>query len=186
MMPDESLTRSEGEITIIDNQQTGSSVGWWRVRSINSRTAMIFGRFRMIDRLTRIARGTTVLALVASLLLVSCRSAPEPPSGQALYLRHCASCHGESGDGNGSLTASLRRPPSDLRLIAKRHDGRFDESYVMQIIDGRRPVAEHGTREMPVWGAVFEIEHQRKGYPGYTSLLHSRSLTDYLSSIQQK
>lgn len=147
---------------------------------------MIFGRLWMIDRLTEIARGTTVLALVVSPMLVSCRGAPEPPTGQALYLRHCASCHGESGDGNGSLAASLRRPPSDLRLIAKRHGGRFDESYVMQIIDGRRPVAEHGTREMPVWGAVFESEHRRKGYPGYTSLLHSRSLTDYLSSIQQK
>ena len=71
-------------------------------------------------------------------------------------------------------------------MIAKRHGGRFDESYVMQIIDGRRAVAEHGTREMPVWGAVFEGEHRSEGYPGYTSLLHSRALTDYLGSIQQE
>ncbi|PTL35542.1 cytochrome C [Candidatus Methylomirabilis limnetica] len=140
----------------------------------------------MIARLTRIAKGTAVLAFAVSPMLVSCRGASEPVTGQALYLRHCASCHGESGDGNGSVAASMRRHPSDLRLISKRYDGRFDESYVMQIIDGRRAVAEHGTREMPVWGAVFEDEHRREGYPAYTSLLHSRALTDYLGSIQQE
>jgi hypothetical protein len=83
------------------------------------------------------------------------------------------------------LAESLRRPPSDLRLIAKRNNGRFDESYVMEIIDGRRTVAEHGPREMPVWGAVFEEQHRPENYPAYTSLLHSRALTDYLRSIQQ-
>lgn len=140
----------------------------------------------MIRRPTRIAQGIAVLAFAVSLILVSCRSAPEPPTGQALYRRYCASCHGESGDGNGSLAASLRRSPSDLRLIAKRHGGRFDEAYVMHIIDGRLAVAEHGTREMPVWGAVFESEHRPEGYPGYISLLHARALTDYLRSIQQE
>ncbi len=140
----------------------------------------------MIGKLTKIAKRVAVLTFVVSLLLVSCRSTPEPPTGQALYLQYCASCHGESGDGNGPLAASLRRPPSDLRLITKRRGGRFDEAYVMQIIDGRRTVAEHGTREMPVWGAVFESEHRPEGYPAYTSLLHSRALTDYLGSIQQE
>lgn len=140
----------------------------------------------MIDKPTKIARGVALLAFAASLILVSCRSTPEPPTGQVLYRRHCASCHGEFGDGNGPLAASLRRLPSDLRLIAQRHGGRFDESYVLQIIDGRRAVAEHGTREMPVWGVVFESEHRPEGYPGYISLLHSRALTDYLGSIQQE
>lgn len=131
-------------------------------------------------------KGAAALVFAVSIMLVSCRSAPDSPTGQALYFRHCASCHGESGDGNGPVATFLRRPPTDLRLIAQRHDGRFDESYVMHIVDGRRAVAEHGTREMPVWGAVFESEHQREGYPGYTSLLHSRALTDYLHSIQKK
>jgi len=140
----------------------------------------------LIGKLTKIAKRVAALSFAMSLILSSCRSAPEPPTGQALYFRYCASCHGESGDGNGSVAEALRRPPSDLRLIAKRHGGRFDEGYVMQIIDGRRGVAEHGTREMPVWGAVFETEHRPEGYPGYISLLHTRALTDYLSSIQQK
>ena len=55
----------------------------------------------------------------------------------------------------------------------------------MAIIDGRRSVAAHGSREMPVWGAVFEEERKGQPYPGYTGLLQSRLLTDYLRSIQQ-
>lgn len=139
-----------------------------------------------MSRCRRMVKRTAVLTFAVSVLIISCRKAPDSPSGQALYLRYCASCHGESGDGNGPVAVSLRRLPSDLRLIAKRHDGRFDEGYVMQVIDGRRAVVEHGTREMPIWGAVFESEHQGKDYPGYTSLLHSRTLSDYLRSIQQQ
>lgn len=135
--------------------------------------------------LTHIGKQIVLLALGVSSLLVSCRDAAAPPTGQGLYLQHCASCHGESGDGTGSLAESLRRAPSDLRLIAQRNNGRFDEAYVMSIIDGRRAVAEHGPREMPVWGAVFEDEIRPGRYPAYTSLLHSRALTDYLHSIQQ-
>lgn len=144
------------------------------------------GGLDIISRLTKIAQGIPILVFAGSLVLASCRGAPESPTGQVLYLRYCASCHGKSGDGNGPVAASLRRSPFDLRLIAKRHGGRFDEAYVMQVIDGRRAVAEHGTREMPVWGTVFEEEHRPEDYPGYVSLLYSRALTDYLRSIQQE
>ena len=64
--------------------------------------------------------------------------------------------------------------------------GHFDQERVMRVIDGQRVVAEHGTREMPVWGAVFaeELEGQRQA--AYAVLLHGRALTDYLRSIQEK
>jgi hypothetical protein len=55
----------------------------------------------------------------------------------------------------------------------------------MQVIDGRTLVAEHGPRNMPVWGVVFEEELEGEPYAGYTSLLRSRNLTDYLRSIQR-
>jgi mono/diheme cytochrome c family protein len=134
------------------------------------------------------ARVATLGALLLALLLalpIACRDPRETPTGKNLYLQHCAACHGESGDGSGPLAASLVRPPSDLRKIAARNGGRFDESDVMAYIDGRKNVAEHGTREMPVWGAVFQEENAPEHYPAYTSLLHSRALTDYLRSIQE-
>jgi hypothetical protein len=52
------------------------------------------------------------------------------------------------------------------------------------VIDGRRAVAAHGTRDMPVWGAVFEEESRGEPYPAYQGLLKSRFLVDYLRTIQ--
>lgn len=125
-------------------------------------------------------------ALAAALLAMGCSSRyVEEPSGREVYLRHCASCHGELGKGDGPVAAGLRRLPSDLTGIAQRAGGSFDERRVMQVIDGRALVAEHGTRSMPVWGVVFEEELEGEPYAGYTSLLRSRNLTDYLRSIQR-
>jgi mono/diheme cytochrome c family protein len=120
----------------------------------------------------------TLLAALAFALGCSSRNLEEP-SGREVYLRHCAACHGELGKGDGPVAGSLRRPPTDLTAIAQRAGG-FDERHVMQVIDGRALVAEHGTRSMPVWGVVFEEELEGEPYAGYTSLLRSRNLTDYL------
>jgi hypothetical protein len=121
----------------------------------------------------------------ACICLGACGRDEQAPTGQVLYLRHCASCHGESGHGDGPVAASLQDKPSDLTTIAARAGGRFDHSEVMRSIDGRRVVAAHGTREMPVWGAVFTEELSGQPYASYTVLLHGRSVTDYLQSVQQ-
>ena len=107
------------------------------------------------------------------------------PTGEGLYLRYCASCHGKDGKGNGPVAGTLRQLPSDLTTLKQRAGGGFDDASIMAIIDGRRSVAAHGPREMPVWGAIFEAELKDQPYPGYTGLLQSRTLTDYLRSIQQ-
>jgi mono/diheme cytochrome c family protein len=101
-----------------------------------------------------------------------------------MYVRYCASCHGAEGRGDGPASASLRRPAADLTRLES--DGRFREAHLMEVIDGRRAVAAHGSREMPVWGAVFDEELKDRAYPGYTGLLRTRALVDYLRSIQQE
>jgi mono/diheme cytochrome c family protein len=129
-------------------------------------------------------RGARLL-LLAALVLAACgREAAVDTSGRDTYVRHCASCHGSEGKGDGPLAAELTKPPSDLTQIAKRAGGRWDESYVMSVIDGRRQVAAHGTRDMPVWGAVFEEESRGEPYPAYQGLLKSRFLVDYLATLQ--
>ena len=105
-------------------------------------------------------------------------------AGSDLFLRYCASCHGADAKGNGPIAGALKRPPADLTTLAKRNGGRFDEGAVMSMIDGRRLVAEHGSREMPVWGVVFEEEREGQPYQAYAGLLQSRALADYLRSIQ--
>jgi hypothetical protein len=123
--------------------------------------------------------------LVTCALLGACSREEPHPSGEALYTRYCASCHGPTGKGDGPVAASLRTPPTDLTTLAARAGGQFDEAEVMAAIDGRRAVAGHGTRQMPVWGAVFEAELKDSSYPGYTGLLRSRVLAEYLRTLQR-
>jgi mono/diheme cytochrome c family protein len=124
------------------------------------------------------------LVLIAALGSACGRDAAVDTAGRDAYLRYCASCHGAAGKGDGPLAASLTKPPADLTQLAKWSGGRFDERAVMSVIDGRQQVIEHGTRDMPVWGAVFEEEGRSEPYPAYQSLLKSRFLMDYLKTIQ--
>jgi mono/diheme cytochrome c family protein len=131
-------------------------------------------------------RVTLHLAAVVTLLSAGCVDETDlTVTGEELYRRHCAACHGLTGRGDGPVTASLRRAPSDLTAIALRSGGEFKESRVMMVIDGRREVAEHGTRDMPVWGAVFTEALVGKPYGVYEGIVYTRALADYLRSIQQ-
>lgn len=129
------------------------------------------------------SRGPVVLA---SLLAVSgCGDGErvEPPGGREMYVRYCASCHGIYGRGDGPVAPQLARPPTDLTALERQ--GRFDDRNLMEIIDGRRVVPVHGTREMPVWGAVFRAEAEAAdGQPYRESLLRTAVLVDYLRTIQ--
>ena len=40
--------------------------------------------------------------------------------GKDLFLRRCASCHGEDGKGNGPAAAALKTPSADLTQISKK------------------------------------------------------------------
>ena len=75
--------------------------------------------------------------------------------GRSVFKTYCASCHGESGRGNGAVAVFLRRPPADLTQIAKRNKGVFPADQVSRQIDGRQVVKAHGDSQMPVWGDAF-------------------------------
>jgi mono/diheme cytochrome c family protein len=54
------------------------------------------------------------------------KSRPRPPtaddlaSGEYLFGRHCASCHGEGGAGDGAAGAGLNPAPADVAFAARR------------------------------------------------------------------
>jgi mono/diheme cytochrome c family protein len=75
--------------------------------------------------------------------------------GKMAYMSSCAECHGADGKGNGPLSATLKTKPSDLTVLAKDNNGSFPVQKMYEIIDARKSVVEHGTREMPVWGDRF-------------------------------
>ncbi len=140
----------------------------------------------MLDKNYRSAAALVALAGLLSLGAPVCGKTPRSPSGEALYRRYCASCHGVTGRGDGPVGATLKTPPADLTQLAKKAGGRLDEPRLLAFIDGRRWVNEHGPRDMPVWGAVFDEELKEQLYSEYTGLLQSRTLAHYIESIQEK
>lgn len=101
-------------------------------------------------------------------------------SGQELYMRFCASCHGIEGRGDGPVAPALAVEVPDLTLIARRR-GSFPRDLVARIIDGRHIISAHGTRTMPVWGLAFsraELDEQ-------DTRIITRKLTDYLAQLQR-
>ena len=107
-------------------------------------------------------------------------------TGAELYKRFCASCHGDQGRGDGPAAKSFKIEVPDLTRIAHRHGGVFPAEQVSKIIDGRKTLPPHGSREMPVWGFEFHRANQGAGNPEAqrrTDDLIAR-LTEYLRTIQ--
>lgn len=74
----------------------------------------------------------------------------------SLFRSSCAPCHGMSGDGDGPLGASLKSTAPALNNLADRYgSGYFPERFLLEVIDGRKSLAAHGQREMPIWGKRF-------------------------------
>ena len=106
--------------------------------------------------------------------------------GAVLFGRYCASCHGAGGKGDGPVAAVLRAKPADLTGIAARRDGEFPLLEIAAFIDGRKTVAAHGPRRMPIWGRRFgsEIDDPTEREEAVTGNL--LTLLSWLESIQEK
>jgi mono/diheme cytochrome c family protein len=106
-------------------------------------------------------------------------------SGEDLYRRFCASCHGVSGRGDGPVAASLRVKVPDLTLIARRGHGADLRDRIIRIIDGRYVIGAHGTRVMPVWGEdLARLEIGNPDAERSTQVIIGR-LADYVRSLQR-
>lgn len=140
---------------------------------------------------------TRCLTAVAGLTLLTASSvctaqADSADLGRLEYEGNCATCHGLGGKGDGPMKQVLTKAPSDLTTLTKRNGGAFPNQLVWEIIDGRTSasIAAHGTREMPVWGAVFRS--QALQYPGMALqpewYVRGRivALLDYLARLQVK
>jgi len=133
-----------------------------------------------------------IALLLGSFLLSAQETAPKikpvgakptsPVSGKEMFHAYCASCHGPDGKGNGPAAAALKKPPTDLTLLAQKGGGKFPAMLVMSSIkDGGQ--AGHGSKEMPVWGPILSsvsnddpaVVDQRVG-----------NLVGYIQSLQVK
>ena len=108
---------------------------------------------------------------------------------QSTYLLYCATCHGRTGKGDGPMAQLLTKPPTDLTMLAVSNQGRFPYGRLEKVIDGRKSIASHGVREMPVWGARFRQEAETSGnaLPRDRQVsIRIKGLIDYIASIQEQ
>jgi mono/diheme cytochrome c family protein len=105
-------------------------------------------------------------------------------SGQELYVKFCASCHGATARGDGPIAKSLKTTPADLTLIAQRY-GQFPTKRIEEVVDGRVKVDEHGPSAMPVWGEEFTRAEagQAEAERDTATVIHK--IVEYLKSLQR-
>jgi mono/diheme cytochrome c family protein len=106
-------------------------------------------------------------------------------SGEELFGRFCAACHGAQGRGDGPVAGSFTIEVPDLTLIARRAGGAFPRDRVVRIIDGRHTIGAHGSRTMPVWGE--DLSRLEIGNPEAESATRAviERLADYLGRLQR-
>lgn len=106
-------------------------------------------------------------------------------SGQETYMRYCAACHGESGQGDGPVAGGLPITVPDLTRLEESKGDKFPEDVLRKIIDGREIVILHGTRFMPVWGYEFWVEEGADDAAQERVAIIVDNLIEYLRSIQR-
>ncbi len=113
-----------------------------------------------------------------------------PVSGEQIFKQYCAVCHGPGGKGDGPAETALKVPPPDLTTLAQRHDGKFPDDYVSNILKNGVKASAHGSGEMPVWGPIFETMNRWNalcaGVDETPVPLRITNLINYLKSIQKK
>lgn len=76
-------------------------------------------------------------------------------SGAYLYRTFCASCHGETGRGDGPVADIADRRPSDLTVLSRNNGGAFPRREVTAVLENLAPLPGHAAPAMPKWGDVL-------------------------------
>jgi mono/diheme cytochrome c family protein len=97
-----------------------------------------------------------------------------------MFDTYCAVCHGKGGMGNGPAAKSLTKAPADLTKLAANNNGVYPEVHVKRFIEGADEVAAHGTRDMPMWGDLFNSLDRN------TAQIRVQALSDYIKAMQAK
>ena len=107
-------------------------------------------------------------------------------SGQELYQRLCAACHGDHGKGDGTVAAYFKMRPPDLTQLARSNGGTFPADEVRRMVDGRDAPGAHGSRQMPVWGvALYYTDTKSPRQEEQVKGIVDR-VVEYLGTIQQQ
>lgn len=101
--------------------------------------------------------------------------------GKALYLTHCAPCHGADATGAYPGAGSIETPVPDLTRIEER-DGTFDPIHVAVHIEGRP--SGSCTADMPCWQQHLNRINRLSGHDRACTFLQIYKLTRYIEFVQ--
>lgn len=103
--------------------------------------------------------------------------------GPDLFQFYCATCHGRDGKGAGPVVPTLRVVPPDLTTIALRNGGTFPKERVEALVagGGDSPAIAHGSKEMPVWGPIFQALDPNDRMTS----IRIANIVNYLESMQR-
>ena len=107
-------------------------------------------------------------------------------AGKPAYDHHCAVCHGREGKGDGVAANFLTVKPADVTQLSTKNGGQFPFWKIYRVIDGREKITGHGTRDMPIWGAVFRSETTSNSAAQTQVRGRILELVYYLQAIQAK
>jgi mono/diheme cytochrome c family protein len=127
---------------------------------------------------------TGILALAAGGLGLAQTFEPLDLSGEELFMRYCAACHGTDARGTGPVAQTLNKRVPDLTQLVAQADGVFPDAAIRDAIDGRSMAISHGTRQMPVWGYEFWVEEGADVIAEQTAREMINRIVVYLETIQ--
>lgn len=157
------------------------------MRDVSAMTAMVlFGTMMLVagdaaapvvmePRIAMAAESRTEVAADARI-----ETADGPPvSGESLYRRLCASCHGVAGRGDGRVSAALCPRPTDLTRL------RSPMPELTRQIDGRRTIRAHGTAQTPVWGEMLAPSLISDARRRRAAMLKVDAIADYVMRLRR-
>ncbi len=139
----------------------------------------------MVGWTRALVTGIGLATLAASGTASAQGPSPGAAAGRELFQTYCASCHGVDGRGKGPVADALETPPADLTKLSERYGTPLPREELAAFIDGRRDVAAHGPRDMPVWGKRFSNEAADAPNPERVAQEAIGRILDYLASIQR-
>lgn len=98
----------------------------------------------------------------AALLAPSLAAAADAEAGKTVFITNCASCHGESGKGDGPVGAALQPPPRDFSVGDFKYDtdedGKAGTDADLENVITQGAAAFDGSPLMAPWPSLSETD----------------------------
>jgi mono/diheme cytochrome c family protein len=103
-----------------------------------------------------------------------------------MFMDYCAPCHGKDGAGNGPAASAMKKTPTNLTALARNNGGNYPAAHVAAVLRFGDEKPAHGSKEMPVWGQLFQSLNWSSGTKEMEAKQRINRLNSYLESLQAK